>query len=288
MDEDNTFEELIHSIEPTSSGSISQNALEPGMLIVTNHPPKRDMTNNVGPIQRFTFLKANQLVYSTKANEVEKDESKVSNTDIYGVEIDQLEVWKYFSASNPPLNTGLIYIFIDNLNVFIEGKYAIAELENLGTFDNKRHPRCFNQLRIDHGKLLATIQGNRKLGDEPVIVGSRPSPNDSLWKSVREQGYNVTVYDRNIENRKIELAHTIDKVIFTKSPGILALVSGDIDYYPIVTNALRCNWIVETWFWNMGMPGDLRDKTIFTPLEDHYKSFSYGFGPDFGKNNRGS
>ena len=41
MDEDNTFEELIDSIEPTSSGSISQNALEPGTLIVTNYPPKR-------------------------------------------------------------------------------------------------------------------------------------------------------------------------------------------------------------------------------------------------------
>ena len=41
MDEDNTFEELIDSIEPTSSGSISQNALEPGMLIVTDHSPKQ-------------------------------------------------------------------------------------------------------------------------------------------------------------------------------------------------------------------------------------------------------
>ncbi|CAG8835091.1 16123_t:CDS:1, partial [Racocetra persica] len=54
-------------------------------------------TNNVGLIQRFTFLKASQLVYSTKANvekqeNEEKDESKVSETEIYGVEIDnQLE-----------------------------------------------------------------------------------------------------------------------------------------------------------------------------------------------------
>ena len=41
MDKANTFEEIIDSIEPTSSGSISQYALEPGTLIVTNHPPKR-------------------------------------------------------------------------------------------------------------------------------------------------------------------------------------------------------------------------------------------------------
>lgn len=36
----------------------------------------------------------------------------------------------------------------------------------------------------------------------------------------------------------------------------------------------------------IGMPDELKDKTIFTPLDYHYKSFSCGFGPDFGKNNR--
>ncbi|RIB03074.1 hypothetical protein C2G38_819159 [Gigaspora rosea] len=217
---------------------------------------------NVVPAQRFTLLKASQLVYSTKAigekreNVKEKEESKVSktegNTSLY---------------QNPPLvNTGLIYVFVDNSNVFIEGKYAIAELEKLGTFDNKRRAPCFNQFRIDHGKLLTTIQGNRKLGDAPVIVGSRPPPNDSLWRSVREQGYDAMVYDRNIENREkkvdVALAHTMSKVILTKSPGILALVSGDNDFEPIVTIARKSNWIVETWFWKMGMSGELSAKTI--------------------------
>ncbi|KAF0413252.1 nyn domain-containing protein [Gigaspora margarita] len=191
--------------------------------------------------------------------------------------------------TSPLINTGLIYVFVDNPNVL---KYVIAVLENFGAFDNRRHSPCFNQFRVDHGKLLATIQSNRKLGDAPVIVGSRPSPNDSLWRSVREQGYNVMVCDRNIENHEekadLELVHMIDKVIFTKSPGILALVSGDSDYDPIITTALDRNWIVETWFWNMGMSGELIYKTIFTPLEYHYKSFLCGFSPDLGKNNQSS
>ncbi|CAG8673112.1 16977_t:CDS:2, partial [Dentiscutata erythropus] len=245
--------------------------------------------NNVGSIQRITFLKERQLVYSTKANgeKQEKNESKVSKTEIYD---NQLKKNTSLYQTPPLINTELIYVFVDNSNVFIEGKYAISKLENLGTFDNKRHSLCFNQFHIDHGKLLATIQDNRKLGDAPVFVGSRPSPNDSLWRNVREQGCNVMVYDRNIENRvkkvDVALAHAIDKVIFTKSPGILALVSGNSDYDPIVTTALKCNWIVETWFWNMGMSGELKDKTIFTPLDYHYKSFSCGFGPDFEKNNQ--
>ncbi|KAF0520502.1 nyn domain-containing protein [Gigaspora margarita] len=134
-------------------------------------------TNNVGPIQQFTFLKAR--------------------------------------------------------------KYAIAKLEKLGIFDNKKHSLYFNQLRNDHGKLLAMIQDNQF-----VVI--------------------------------------IDEVIFTKSPGILALVFGDSCYDPIVSSALKCNWIVETWFWNMGMSGELKNKTI---LDYHYKFFSCSFGLYFRKNN---
>ncbi|CAG8545361.1 14055_t:CDS:2, partial [Dentiscutata erythropus] len=120
-------------------------------------------TINVGPIQQFTFLKAHQLAYSTKANEEKqenvKDESKVS--EIYGAEIDnQLEINTSLYQTSPLINTELLYVFVDNSNVFNEGKYAIAELEKLDTRDNKRHSLCFNQFHIDHGKLLATIQGD--------------------------------------------------------------------------------------------------------------------------------
>ncbi|RIB24888.1 kinase-like domain-containing protein, partial [Gigaspora rosea] len=56
MDEDNTFEELIDSIEPTSSGSISQNALEPGTLIITKHSTKRLIgEGGFGKVYRANF-----------------------------------------------------------------------------------------------------------------------------------------------------------------------------------------------------------------------------------------
>ncbi|CAG8500804.1 2294_t:CDS:10 [Diversispora eburnea] len=169
----------------------------------------------------------------------------------------------------------LVYVFVDNSNVLIEGKYAVAELKNLSTFDKKRDSLCFNQFRIDHGHLLATIQDDRKLGDDPVIVGLRPPPDDSLWRHVREQGNSVMIFDRNFENREkkdnITLGHAIDEIIFTKNPSTLAIISGGSDFEPIVETAIKRNWIVETWFWNM---------------DNYYKSFAYGFGSDITRSNR--
>ncbi|CAI2188343.1 8329_t:CDS:2 [Funneliformis geosporum] len=156
----------------------------------------------------------------------------------------------------------------------LKGKYAIADLKDMGTFDPNRDSLYLNKFCIDHGLLLAIVQGKRKLGN----FGSRLPPNDSLWD--------------------------------TYSRGIQCNVTDDSDYEPITTMALKYNWIVETWFWDLGMkfctffskpymnyPTDesgslligisfeLKNKTIFTPLDKYSKSlsFSYGFGPNITK-----
>ncbi len=51
------------------------------------------------------------------------------------------------------------------------------------------------QLNIDYGYLLTMILSERKLGSDPVIVGSRPPPDDTLWDGIKELGYDVSVYD---------------------------------------------------------------------------------------------
>ncbi|RIB08327.1 hypothetical protein C2G38_2252099 [Gigaspora rosea] len=133
----------------------------------------------------------------------------------------------------------LVHVFVDNSNITIEGKYTIAELENLGSFDCERDSRYFNQLRIDYGRLLTTVQCGHKLGCAPVIVGPRPPPNDSIWRRVQEQGYEATVFDRN----------------------------------PIPHHE-------SNWFWTSGMSSKPKSKTHFYSLDDCYRSFAYGLGPD--------
>ncbi|CAG8594623.1 4579_t:CDS:2 [Funneliformis mosseae] len=184
----------------------------------------------MSPIQLFVFTKVSRSVYSTKANEEEQESIDLSETEAHAREIDnQLEREHPLCQTYPLTNIELLYVFVDDSNILVEGKYVVAVLENL---DNR-------------------IQ--------------------------------CMVFEKEVG---VALAHAIDEVIFTKNPGILAIISEDDSYYPIVTTAIKRNWIVETWFWNSRMSDKLKNKTIFTPLDYYYKSFAYGFGPDITMNNR--
>ncbi|KAJ3063259.1 hypothetical protein HK102_008524, partial [Quaeritorhiza haematococci] len=127
------------------------------------------------------------------------------------------------------------YIFVDNSNLWIEGKYAVASTLHIGQFESERI-RCLPTLRIDYGRLLTTVLRGRQVGADPVMVGSRPPPNDSLWELVRSLGYDVRVFDRVANREKkvdTELTCCMMEAIFrSNKPGILILVAGDGDYSP--------------------------------------------------------
>ena len=144
-------------------------------------------------------------------------------------------------------NTGLVHVFINNSNLFHEGINFIIKNEHLNSYNN--------DLSIDYGQLLMTILDGRKLGGAPVIVGSCPPLNDALWKRAQEQGYSVNAFDQNLKNQKqrvnLAFAYFMGKVISTKEPGILALVTDNCDFVPLVQEAfIMQNWLAETWFWN--------------------------------------
>ncbi|CAG8568974.1 19679_t:CDS:2 [Gigaspora margarita] len=170
--------------------------------------------------------------------------------------------------NTPKSNSGLVSVFVDNSNLFIEGKYTVGRIEKVGNFDYRRNSYQLNQLYVDHGRLLSTVLKERRMGSDPVIVGSRPPPNDLLWDQIRKRGFHVTVYDRVANKEK-------------KDPGTILLVAGDSDYYPVLTRALDKNWKVETWFWSLGMSGDLtKQPFIYYCLDKYYQHFSYAYGQD--------
>lgn len=71
-------------------------------------------------------------------------------------------------------------------------------------------------LHIDYERLLETVRRGRPMGNNPVIVGSRP-PNGSLWKEIKGLGFRVEVYDRSNNKEKevdIELGASIVKLLF--------------------------------------------------------------------------
>ncbi len=138
-------------------------------------------------------------------------------------------------------------ILVDNSNVFIQGRKHSARLKKV------MPPPGGKQLwdpswRIDFGGLLTVLADGRKI-HEAILVGSRPPPNDSVWRAA-ERHFTVFVHDRDARNREkavdTELVTQGTELICTApEPMALVIASGDRDFIPIVKLAQRYRWEVE-------------------------------------------
>jgi len=139
-----------------------------------------------------------------------------------------------------------VYLFIDNSNVYIQGKKVTARREDVNE----------HLVQIDYGKLVETAQDGRRMGAVPVVVGSIPPPKDTIWAKLRNLGYSVTVFERNFLNREkevdSEVSLRISDTIHSYVPGTVVLIAGDGDYGPIFRRVLDKNWRIEIWFWTDG------------------------------------
>lgn len=150
------------------------------------------------------------------------------------------------------------YVFVDNSNVWIEGKYTSAVnkgmAENVIEAHNKKI--CDNSWKLDFGKLLAcVVDGNLSEVKEAIIIGSKPTDKDSLWKAMETAGFSVETHQRNQSNKEkkvdIGIAQKINDVIYEKSKegDVLVLVMGDKDYVPVVETIERKNRKAVIAFW---------------------------------------
>ncbi|CAG8734666.1 19790_t:CDS:2, partial [Rhizophagus irregularis] len=134
-----------------------------------------------------------------------------------------------------------LYIFVDDSNLYIEGKYVVAEYENMGSFDHER------------------IQNGRTLGSDPIVVGSVP-PADSLWDLVRAEGFHVKTFPRNDQGfEKMPVLETAvdlaDSLELLCEKNTLGLSSKLFD------------------------PNNVSNPA-FTSLNPYYKIITYGYGPE--------
>lgn len=98
-----------------------------------------------------------------------------------------------------------IYLYVDNSNVFIEGKRvsAVTTGQAQNIYDAMNHRILDNSWRLDFGKLHKLV--STKLADtinKATLFGSRPPENDSVWKMARQNGFNPVVVDRNVANKE--------------------------------------------------------------------------------------
>lgn len=152
------------------------------------------------------------------------------------------------------------YIYVDNSNLYIEGRRVSAVAQKLaesiveamrdGTFDHG--------YTIGFGKLYQFLCGKNKREIKRVaLFGSRPPPNDGIWSIAERAGFELHLEDRNSRNKekKIDtgLATLLTKDAYKHGvvgEDVFVLVAGDADYVPVV-HALRDDgFFVEVVFWD--------------------------------------
>ena len=165
----------------------------------------------------------------------------------------------------------LLYAFVDNSNVLIEGR-RFAEMKR------KRRSKLSafkdDSYEIDWGKFLYVLgeKDTRGLAVIPTLYGSRPPDEDSVWQRVRDDGFDVRLFDRNIRNKEkgvdVDMAMDIADLLHAASPPrIIVIAAGDADYVPAVERAKAKGWKVEVWFWS-NAAGELKKAaTRFCPLD---------------------
>lgn len=160
------------------------------------------------------------------------------------------------------------YVFVNNSNLWIPGQKVSAKKLEDTNMDNR--------YRIDHGKLLNMLTRSRiNLGAH--LYGSRPPPNDSVWKAVREKNFEVEIFDRSESTGREKepnsaMATQITMTVHTLDPKekenvIIVIVTGDRNLKPPIEGALKAQIPVELWSWEDSMA---REFKILANTYDHF------------------
>jgi uncharacterized LabA/DUF88 family protein len=152
------------------------------------------------------------------------------------------------------------YIYVDNSNLYIEGRRVSAVKQGLA--DNIREAIELGILdqgyTISFGKLHEFLTGDdlSKI-KRAALFGSRPPPNDSIWKHAERAGFELHLEDRNVKNKekKIDtgIATLITKDAYKNgkpAEDLFVLVAGDADYVPTINELRADGYTVEVVFWS--------------------------------------
>lgn len=151
------------------------------------------------------------------------------------------------------------YVFVDNSNVWIEGKYASAVKKGMAPDVCTAHEKkiCDNSWKMDFGKLLeCAVDGKLTEVKEAIIVGSKPTQKDSLWNAMAAAGFIVETEQRNSSNKekKIDtgIVQKINKKLYKESQegDTFVLMVGDRDYAPTVEAIEEEGRKVKIAFWD--------------------------------------
>ncbi|MBZ4396733.1 NYN domain-containing protein [Myxococcus sp. AS-1-15] len=175
------------------------------------------------------------------------------------------------------------FVYVDNSNVFIEGKFVSAVEKGLALNIWDAHKALIQDYgyALDFGRLYdfsgATRDGCANL------YGSRPPPNDSLWKIAEKAGFKTVVYDRSVytnTEKKVDTSIVKDMIrdAYTKIDKLkdeIVLIAGDSDFAPAVEDLVKDGFKVYVVFWAHAATDLKKVCTKFTSLDPHLRHLAY-------------
>ena len=174
-----------------------------------------------------------------------------------------------------------VFIYVDDSNMWIEGKKLAAKQLNLKCVEDPR-------LRLDIGKVADVVANGREVG-WGILYGSEPPPIDTVWNKIREHGWKVFTSKRSrFTNKEKRVDHQmvadITALVSDRSvaKGKIAIVSGDADIIPAIEEGLSKSWSFEIWMWDSGISSALKhlagenpESLKILPLDTYLKNISF-------------
>jgi hypothetical protein len=191
-------------------------------------------------------------------------------------------------GETPP--AGVVFTYVDNSNVWIEGQRIQAVKRGLAHDVRDAMDRNVGApWAYDFGRLYEPVCPPRAQVGRSILLGSRPPPNDSVWERAHAEGFEVEVFNRNVANKEKQVDTSIVTTMLDDSyqhmkpdrGDTAVLVAGDGDYVPSVKSIQkRClhAWVV---FWKHATSRELRETAHH--FSEHDQCFDYLTWPELGR-----
>jgi len=174
----------------------------------------------------------------------------------------------------------VLFVYVDNSNVWIEGGHIRAVRLGLATdpLDAARR-RVTPRWAYDFGQLYGLACPPSEQIGRSILFGFRPPANDSLWEQARAEGFEVAVFDRNAANKEKQvdtsLATLMVEDCYThmkpERHDMAILVAGDGDFIPPVRSVQNRGLKVRVVFWRHGTSRALREAADeFLELDSYF------------------
>src|SRR5260370_23318664 len=185
---------------------------------------------------------------------------------------------------------GVLFAYVDNSNVWIEGQRIQAVKQGLARDPHDAMNRKVSApWSYDVGRLYELVCPLGTKVGRSILVGSRPPPNDSVWERARSEGFEVEVFRRNVANKEKQVDSSIVTTMLDDSyeqmksdrGDMAVLVAGDGDYLPSMRSLQRRGFRVRVVFWKHATSRELRDTANeFVELDPHFDRLTLPHGHD--------